>query len=64
MNEELSPFITSIELGGTRLPDGKLKSNFDKKLLDDWPKEIVLFGYTYTLDETYDSDGYETAVYL
>lgn len=66
MNENLKTFLAGFDLAGKRLPDGKLKSYWpsDETLLDDWPKEVELFGNTYTLEEVIKGEnGYESGVY-
>jgi hypothetical protein len=73
MHEELKPFISSFELSGYRLPNGKITTDFPMSRvgwkvepeLDDWPEEIKLFLYTYWLEEVRKGDnGHESAIYM
>ena len=67
MNEELKPFIAGFDLAGQRLPNGKLQcySYGNQNVINDWPKEVKLFGRTYTLENVIKGvDGYESGVYV
>ena len=66
MNENLKSFLSGFDLTGKRLSDGKLQCYGDRnEVLDDWPKEVKLFGNTYTLENVIKGvDGYESGVYV
>jgi len=65
MNEQLKPFLAGFDLAGKRLPNGKLQSYVGFTNIDDWPKEVELFGNTYTLENVIKgNDGYESGVYV
>ena len=65
MNENLKPFLAGFDLAGTRLPNGKIQCYGDNITIDDWPKEVELFGRIYTLENVIKGvEGYESGVYV
>jgi hypothetical protein len=65
MDEQLKPFLAGFDLAGKRLPNGKLQAYGYQTVMDDWPKEVKLFGNTYTLEEVVKGkECYESGVYV
>ena len=67
LEEALNGFFAGFDLVGRRTLEGKILSHFSKKTFpfDEWPKEITMYGNTYTLEEiVYGINGYETAQYI
>ena len=67
MDELLKPFIAGFDLAGQRQKDGALKpyGNVNQNSIPDWPKEVTLFGTTYTLEKVVKGDhGYESGMYV
>jgi len=65
MEEHLKHFVAGFELAGKRLISGKLRSCLERDIeIDDWPKEVTLFGHTYNLEGVTEGvEGYENADY-
>ena len=63
--EQLHAFLAGFDLGGKRLPNGKLHAYLGDITIDDWPEEVTLCGNTYTLEHVIKgNEGYEGAQYV
>ncbi|MCA1800539.1 MAG: hypothetical protein LC650_04530 [Actinobacteria bacterium] len=62
--EEFKGAVAGFELYGHRLKDNMIKLG-NGKIIEGWPEEVVLLGWTYTLEEVVEHvDGFENAVYV
>jgi hypothetical protein len=63
--EAWQSFFAGFDLGGYRQTDGTVVSIGGDATVPDWPKEIKVFGNTYTLEHvTPGKNGWENANYV
>ena len=65
MNELQEHEIAGFELAGKVMPDDKIQLIHSNRIIDEWPKEIVLLGDTFELEEIHrnNTGKFQSATY-